>query len=208
MAQRRLSKGPALVLRDILTGGLVLLALIAAVAIYAVMTLRNSDQRTSLIGLSMPFILASSKGGAVDSRDLLGKPYAMFFGFTHCPEVCPTTLYEMSQSLTELGPKAEDFRIFFITVDPERDTVAVMADYIGNFDLRIEALVPTPEQLQKLASDFRVFYEKVPTSDGGYTMNHTALVYLMDANGQFSGTIAFEEAKEMRQRKLLKLLGG
>ena len=185
------------------------LGMVAIAAILlAVMVLRHEAIKPQVADIGGPFHLASSKGGTVDSRDLEGKPYAVFFGFTNCPEVCPTTLYEMSQSLTELGPKAEGFRVFFITVDPGRDTIAAMKDYIGNFDPRIEALVPTPEQLQKLASDFRVFYEKVPTSDGGYTMNHTALVYLMDANGQFSGTIAFEEAKEMRQRKLLKLLGG
>lgn len=180
---------------------------IAAILV-ALMVFRHEGSKPGAVDIGGPFQLASSKGGTVNSRDLVGKPYAVFFGFTHCPEVCPTTLYEMSQSLTALGPEAEGFRVFFITVDPERDTVEAMADYIGNFDPRIEALVPTPEQLQKLAADFRVFYERVPTSDGGYTMNHTALVYLMDATGQFSGTIAFEEAKEMRHRKLLKLLGG
>jgi protein SCO1/2 len=81
-----------------------------------------------------------------------------------------------------------------------------MADYIANFDPRMEALVPTAEQLQQLAADFRVFYQKVPTSDGGYTMDHTATVYLMDAEGSFAGTIAFGEAAETREAKLRRLL--
>lgn len=172
----------------------------------ALLLFRKGDGGPSVSEIGGPFRLASSRGGFVDSRDLAGKPYAVFFGFTHCPEVCPTTLYEMSQSLEKLGPLADGFRVFFVTVDPERDTVSAMADYIGNFDPRIEALVPTPDELQTLARDFRVFHEKVPTSDGGYTMNHTALVYLFDAQGQFAGTLAFEEAGEMKERKLRKLL--
>jgi len=136
-----------------------------------------------------------------------GKRYAVFFGYTHCPEVCPTTLYEMSNALTKLGGAAKDFRVFFITVDPERDTVDKMAEYIANFDPRMEALVPTPEQLPKLASDFRVYYAKVPTSDGGYVMDHTATVFLINAEGQLGGTISFGEAAEMREAKLKKLLG-
>ena len=142
----------------------------------------------------------------MDSRDLVGHPYAVFFGFTHCPEVCPTTLYEMSEALQKLGPQADQFRVFFITVDPERDTLEAMSNYIGNFDPRMEALVPTPEQLQQLASGFRVFYQKVPTSDGSYIMDHTATIFLMNAEGKFAGTIAFGEAPEMRKTKLEKLL--
>lgn len=153
------------------------------------------------------FELASSKGGTVKSADLRGKPYAMFFGFTHCPEVCPTTLYEMSNALAKLGDGAKDFRVFFITVDPERDTVAKMGDYIASFDPRMEALVPTMEQLPKIAKDFRVYYAKVPTSDGSYTMDHTATVLLFDRSGEFAGTLAFGEAADTRLAKLKKLLG-
>lgn len=153
------------------------------------------------------FRLASSSGGTVDSRDLRGKPYAIFFGFTHCPEVCPTTLYEMSAVLTRLGDKAAGFRVFFVTVDPERDTAEKMRDYIANFDPRVEALIPTPDELQKIARSFRVYFAKVPTSDGSYTMDHTATVYLMDADGRLAGTIAYGENTETREAKLRKLLG-
>jgi protein SCO1/2 len=155
-----------------------------------------------------PFVLASAKGGTVDSATLAGKPYAVFFGFTHCPEVCPTTLYDMSTSLTALGDAAKDFRVFFITVDPERDTLAAMKDYVSNFDPRIEALVPTEDQLKQLAADFRVYYAKVPTSDGGYTMDHTATIFLFGRDGRFAGTLSYDEAAEMKQAKLRKLLGG
>lgn len=186
----------------------VVLGMVAVAAILmAGMFLRTTSHGPTMADIGGPFRLASSKGGVVDSQDLTGRPYAVFFGYTHCPEVCPTTLYEMSKSLQSLGPAAAGFRVFFITVDPERDTVAAMADYIGNFDPRMEALVPTPEQLSKLASDFRVFYQKVPTSDGSYSMDHTATIFLINAEGQFAGTIAFGEAENMREAKLRKLLG-
>lgn len=168
--------------------------------------LREKTASVALVG--GPFKLASSRGGEVDSESLRGKPYAIFFGFTHCPEVCPTTLYEMSTLLAKLGDEAKDLRVFFVTVDPERDTLEAMRDYVSNFDPRIEALVPTEAQLTRIASDFRVYYAKVPTSDGGYTMDHTALVYLMDAKGDFSGTISYGEALETQEAKLRKLLAG
>jgi len=162
---------------------------------------------SSVFDIGGPFVLASARGGTVDSKTLAGKPYAVFFGFTHCPEVCPTTLYEMSNNLVSLGDAAEDFRVFFITVDPARDTLAVMKDYVSNFDPRIEALVPTDDQLKQLASEFRVYYARVPTSDGGYTMDHTATTFLFDRNGSFTGTLSYDEAAETKQAKLRKLLG-
>lgn len=180
---------------------------VVAIAFAAFMWLKEDTAKMAKIDIGMPFVLASSKGGTVDSSTLIGKPYAIFFGFTHCPEVCPTTLYEMSNLFTKLGDQAKDFRVFFVTVDPERDTVAAMKDYISNFDPRIEALVPTAEELPKLAKAFRIYYAKVPTSDGGYTMDHTALMFLMDEKGQFAGTIAYGEAAAIREKKVRNLLG-
>lgn len=164
------------------------------------------DKAVSIADIGGPFTLASARGGVVDEATLRGNPYAIFFGFTHCPEVCPTTLYEMSALLEKLGDDAKDFRVFFVTVDPERDTAEIMKDYIANFDPRIEALIPTAEQLRTIASDFRIHYAKVPTSGGGYTMDHTASIYLMDAKGDFAGTIAFQEPAEPREAKLRRLL--
>jgi protein SCO1/2 len=166
------------------------------------------ERAQSIADIGGPFTLAAARGGLVDSESLRGHPYAIFFGFTHCPEVCPTTLYEMSALLEKLGPEAQDFRVFFVTVDPERDTAAMMRDYIANFDPRIEALVPSLDQLPKITADFRVYYAKVPVSGGGYTMDHTASVFLMDRQGRFAGTIAFGEAADSREAKLRKLLAG
>ena len=95
-----------------------------------------------------------------------------------------------------------------ITVDPERDTLGAMKDYVSNFDPRIEALVPTGDQLKQLASEFRVYYAKVPTSDGSYTMDHTASVFLFGRDGRFAGTLAYDEAADTKQAKLKRLLGG
>lgn len=190
----------------LLAAALAALVIIAGALAWSGSMLRGTSVQLADIG--GPFTLASSKGGEVNSESLRGRPYALFFGFTHCPEVCPTTLYEMSNMLAKLGDDAKDLRVFFITVDPERDTLAEMKDYVANFDPRIEALVPTPEQLQKIARDFRVYFAKVPTSDGGYTMDHTATIFLMNAEGTFAGTIAFGEAPEMREAKLRRLLKG
>ncbi len=187
---------------------LVLAGLIGAAVAGILLTSGVMTERIPSVDIGGPFRLASSKGGYVDSHDLAGKPYAVFFGFTHCPEVCPTALYEMSALLERLGDDAKSFRVFFITVDPERDTAEMMKDYMANFDPRIEGLVPGLAQLPKLAADFRVYYAKVPISDGGYTMDHTASIFLMDADGRFAGTLAYGEAADMREAKLRKLLAG
>ena len=185
----------------------VVLALVLGAAAWFLPPLLHNGNSPSIFDIGGPFVLASSKGGVVDSRTLAGKSYAVFFGFTHCPEVCPTTLNDMSTSLTALGDAAKDFRVFFITVDPERDTLATMKDYVANFDPRIEALVPTQAQLTQLASDFRVYYAKVPTSDGSYTMDHTATVFLFNGQGKLASTLGFDEAPAIRDAKLKRLLG-
>jgi protein SCO1 len=180
-------------------------AVIAAVLIMEFIPSQNGE--ASSIQFGAPFKLAAAReGGMLDSKDLVGKPYGLFFGYTHCPEVCPTTISDMSAALAELGDKAKDFRLFFVTLDPERDTPAAMNDYLSNFDKRIEALVPTPEQLPKLAKDFHIFYEVIPAEDGNYTLNHTALVFLFNAKGGFNSTIAYDETKANRLAKLEKLL--
>lgn len=180
-------------------------------AVFGGLYLQGEEMRSKLASVAEiggPFRLASSNGGYVDSKNLLGKPYGVFFGFTHCPEVCPTTLYEMTKTLAAVGDEARDFRLFFITVDPERDTAPTLKDYLSNFDPRMEALVPTPDELSKVAKEFRAIYEKVPASDGEYTMNHTATIYLMNAKGQFASTISYNETPENRIAKIRKLIAG
>jgi protein SCO1/2 len=154
------------------------------------------------------FDLPATSGGRVRNTDLRGRPYAIFFGFTRCPEVCPTTMYELSSSLGELGEKGKDFPVFFVTVDPERDDLERLGNYLGSFDAKVTGLRPEPVELPALARQFRVIYEKSPTSDGEYTMNHTASVFLFDGSGRFAGTIGFGEAAAQRTAKLKRLIEG
>ena len=185
---------------------IVVFATMAMAALGYLYILANRAAQDAKVDIGMPFVLASSKGGMVDSQTLIGKPYALFFGFTHCPEVCPTTLYEMSSSLERLGKLADGFRVFFVTIDPERDTAEGLRNYLSNFDSRMEGLVPTVEQLPALASAYRIFYAKVPASDGSYTMDHSALVYLFDKDGHYADMIPYGTASATRDKKLRAVL--
>jgi protein SCO1/2 len=153
-----------------------------------------------------PIRLTDQDGKPFDSASLAGKPYAVFFGFTHCPDACPTTLSEMARTEEEIGAPAKGFPTLFVTVDPERDTPAVLKEYISNFGGNTIALSGTPEQVAEVAKAFRVFYKKVPTSDGGYTMDHTAVLYLMNREGKFQDVVAYSEEHERYVAKIKKLL--
>jgi protein SCO1 len=184
---------------------MIMAAVVGGIASFAISSAQTAKPAsTSSIG--GPFTLTTQTGARLSEADLKGKPYAIFFGFTHCPEVCPTTLFEMSEALKELGPKAEDLRVLFVSVDPERDRPEFMARYLQSFDPRIVGLTGTPAEVETAAKAYHVFWEKVPTEDGDYTMNHTASVFLMDAAGQFQGVIAYGEAAKTRLQKLQRLV--
>jgi protein SCO1 len=140
-------------------------------------------QQIAAIGGS--FKLTNQDGQVVTDQDLKGHPFLVFFGFTHCPDVCPTTLFEVSEILRALGPDANRTRALFITVDPERDTPAVMKDYLSSFDPHVSGLTGDPEAIAAVAKAYRVYFKRVPLEQGGYTMDHTAIVYLMDKTGRF-----------------------
>lgn len=153
-----------------------------------------------------PFRLTAQDGTILDSRDLAGKPYAVFFGFTHCPEVCPTTLSEVSRVFDDLGDEARDLTVLFITVDPERDTPEVLREYVSSFTGRIVGLSGTPDEIADVARKFKAYYEKVPTSDGSYTMNHSAGVYLMGRDGMFRDIVSYDAAHQQVLEKFRDLL--
>jgi protein SCO1 len=132
-----------------------------------------------------PFSLTDQNGRTVTDRDLKGKPFLVFFGYTNCPDFCPTTMFEISEVLKKLGPEGDRTRALFITVDPERDTPAALKDYVSSFDPRIIALTGEPEAIAAVAKAYRAYYRRVPTKDGGYTMDHLVLVYLMGKDGRF-----------------------
>ena len=140
------------------------------------------------------------------SQAFEGSPAAVFFGFTHCPEVCPTTLYEMTSWLDALGQEGEPIKAFFITVDPERDTPEVMKSYVSNFTDRLVGITGKPDDIADLAKSWHVYSRKIPLESGGYTMDHTASVFLVDAQGNFKSTIAFRENTDTAVAKLKKLV--
>jgi protein SCO1 len=150
--------------------------------------------------------LTAHTGERIDTA-AIGKPFAIFFGFTHCPDVCPTTLTEMTQTLEQLGPRAAGLRVYFVTVDPDRDTPAIMQSYMGSFDKRMIGLTGSRDEIDAVIKAYRVFARKVPTSGGDYTMDHTATTYLMDAKGRLTGTLAYQEDAPARLAKIRKLLG-
>lgn len=158
------------------------------------------------VKLGAPFQLETTSGEAFTDRDLLGAPHLIFFGFTHCPEICPTTLYETSGWMEALGESADQLKVFFVTVDPERDTREVLANYLSPFGDYVTGLTGSLEEMDKAAKGFHVYYKKVPLDDGGYTMDHTASIYLMKADGSFQGTIAFGEDSDTALAKIRRLL--
>jgi protein SCO1 len=132
-----------------------------------------------------PFQLTDQAGESVTDQNLKGRPTLIFFGFTHCPDVCPTSLFEISEVLRAMGKDADRVNAWFVSVDPERDTAAAMKDYLSSFDPHLKGLTGDPQAVAKVLSAYRVYAKKVPLKDGDYTMDHTALIYLMDREGRF-----------------------
>ena len=156
---------------------------LAALTIAAFVTLRDSDA-PPVASIGGPFTLTAANGQTVTDKDFRGEPTLVFFGYTHCPDVCPATLFEISEVLRALGPDKKAAALF-ITVDPERDTPAIMKDYLSSFDPRIVGLTGSREAVDPVLREFRVYSRKVPGEGGEYTMDHTALIYLMDRQGRF-----------------------
>ena len=140
---------------------------------------------TTASAIGGPFQLVDQSGQTVTEKNLQGTPTIIFFGFTHCPDVCPTALFEMSEILRAMDKDANRINAFFVSVDPERDTPAIMKDYLGSFDPNLKGLTGSPEAVAEIVLAYRVYAKKVPLKDGDYTMDHTALIYLMDRDGRF-----------------------
>jgi len=140
---------------------------------------------TAPAAIGGPFQLTDESGATVTEKSLQGRPSLIFFGFTHCPDVCPTALFEISEILRAMGKDADRVNAYFISVDPERDGEAAMKDYLSSFDPHLKGLTGDPDAVAKVLSAYRVYAKKVPLKDGDYTMDHTALTYLMDRDGRF-----------------------
>ena len=154
-----------------------------------------------------PFHLTDQNGKAFTAADLKGKWHLVFFGYTHCPDVCPTTLNDLSLAIDQLPKeRRKEIGIVFISVDPARDTPAVMKSYVGSFDGPITGLTGTAAEVKQAAKDYHVYYAKHERADGGYDMDHSAVVYVMDPQGRFTGMITPDTAAPQIASKLQKLL--
>ena len=183
---------------------LVAVAAIAATALYA---FRPPQRPLGVTG--QEFALASTKGGSFTQNDLAGTPSLVFFGYTFCPDVCPTTLAETTAWRSQLGLSEEDLRIIFVTVDPERDTAEMVKSYVEGFDPTVIGLVGSPEETEKAKAAFGVFSEKSGDVDSEfYLVDHTALTFLIDDDGSFEGTIAYEEVSDTALAKIERLVRG
>ena len=193
---------------------LVLWALVAlaAIALFYLNLRKPSDEpvppqstEMAIHEIGGPFTLTDGDGKAFSSTKVAGKPYAIFFGFTHCPDVCPTTLARLTKLRKQLGKGDGAFDILFVTVDPERDGPKEVGAYSGLFNTPITGLTGSPAQIETVKKQFGIFSEKVPMEGGDYTVNHTATVILMDKNGKFLATIAPEEGDDVALAKLKRL---
>jgi protein SCO1/2 len=175
---------------------------LAAIAI--VLWPRGGEMAVTPSAIGGPFKLTNQNGQTVTAQDFQGKPTLVFFGFTHCPDVCPTALFDMSEVLRRLGRDAEKVNALFITVDPARDTAQTLKTYLESFHPRISALTGSEAEIEAVTRSYKAYAKKVPLDGGGYTMDHSAIVYLMDRQGRFVAPFnlkrpADEAAKDLRR---------
>ncbi|HET9354538.1 MAG TPA: SCO family protein [Sphingomicrobium sp.] len=184
--------------------GLVALALVAGAYLYLRPAPGRPPEQAQLT-LGAPFVLTDQHGKSFDSRSLAGTPYVMFFGFTHCPDVCPNTLARLARLRGLLGDDGERLRILFVTVDPERDTPAELARYVELFETPVTALTGSPAQIAEVTRSFGIFARKAPGTGDDYSVDHSSQVLLFDGDGRFGGTIALEEGDGPALQKLRNL---
>lgn len=185
-----------------LAGALVL----AAAAIITFAPARQGQSTTGTASVGGPFTLIAQDGTKLTDQDLRGAPFLVFFGFTHCPDICPTKLFEISEVLRAAGPKGEKLRALFVTVDPERDTPETMKSYLGSFDPRIVGLSGDRPAIDAMIKAYRAYSRKVPLQGDDYTMDHTALVYLMGKDGGFIGAFNVEQTPAQAAQEWLRHL--
>jgi protein SCO1/2 len=165
-------------------------ALVTAAVIYFLLS-STANQQTASVPIGGPFELVDQDGIRVTDKTFAGKPSVIFFGYTSCPDVCPTTLFNLSAWLKAIGPDADKLNILFISIDPERDTSAHLKEYLSSFDPRIRGLTGTDKQITAAAKEFHVIYFKgVQLEEGRYTMDHTMVIYLMDRTGKLVDSIS------------------
>jgi protein SCO1/2 len=191
--------------RILLVFGAFLAGLVLCFAV-VLLFIERTPNRPAVAAIGGPFRLIDQDGRTVTDQDQQGRPFLVFFGFTHCPEICPTTLFEISEILRKLGPDADRARALFITVDPERDTPKALKEYLSSFDSHISGLTGDPDAIAAVAKAYRAIYRKVPLEQGDYTMDHTAIIYLMDKQGRFVSPFSLRRTTETSAAELRKYL--
>lgn len=163
-------------------------------------------KRPQGVDLDPLFQLKTQDGTPLSRSTLNGRPAAIFFGYTHCPDVCPTTLLEMTHHLAALGRDGDRLKVVFVTIDPERDTARHLKEFVGSFDPRIIALTGTPLEIATAAHRFGATYDKVVAKDGSYTMDHTTKVFLLDRYGLVASHLERNQAEKDQRQALRRLL--
>ena len=156
--------------------------------------------------IGAPFQLIDHTGKTVTEDVFIGRASPVFFGFTHCPEICPTTLNDLANARQALARDRDKLQIIFITLDPERDTVNVLKDFIPYFGDQVTGITGKPKPVLQLARDWGIFWQRIQTSGGGYTLDHTATVFLLNGQGRMTGTIDIAEPVDVIEAKLKKLV--
>ncbi len=179
---------------------------LVALGLATLWTFGPTADQTRVSSVGGPFVLTSADGQRVSSASFEGAPTLVFFGFTNCPDICPTKLLEISEVLRATGDRAAKVRALFISVDPARDTPDMLKGYLASFDPRIVGLTGTQEEIDAVVKAYRAYAKKVPTSAGDYTMDHTAIVYLMDRKGRFVGAFNTDRPPQEGAQELLRHL--
>jgi protein SCO1/2 len=176
------------------------------VAVFLILGRGSAQFAAAPAAIGGHFQLTDQNGRTVTDQDMKGHPFLVFFGFTHCPDVCPTTLFEVSEVLRKLGTDADRVGALFVTVDPERDTPDMMKDYLASFDPRLRGLTGDPAAVTAALKNYRVYSKKIPLDGGDYTMDHSAIVYLMDKEGRFVAPFSLKRRPEDAAADLKKYL--
>jgi protein SCO1/2 len=166
-------------------------ALLIATGIFFGQLIKHSSEPDP-IPIGGPFELVDQDDRTVTDKTFLGRPTVLFFGYTSCPDVCPTTLMDLSNWLKALGSRADKLNVLFVSIDPQRDTPARLRDFLSSFDPRIRGMTGTNEQVAAVAREFRIYYKRIDESHGTYSMDHTGAIYMMDKTGNFVGSLSFQ----------------
>ncbi|MFC5760305.1 SCO family protein [Rhizobium sp. GCM10022189] len=192
--------------RTLAVSGLAASAAFVGALVALVLSLYLSEPRTG--PFDARFSLVDDRGNAVDQSIFRGHPALVYFGYTHCPQACPTTLYEVADWLATLGERGRALRAYFFSIDPERDTQAVMHDYVTAFSSRITGITGTPQEMKKVSDGWFIHAEKLPAEDGNYHMSHTVSLLLIGADGRLKGLIPYGADRDEALRKIRDVLLG